>query len=67
MSAPKNARAVIDAAPLMLEALEKLLPFLPDRNDVLNNAAVNEGRASTFHLAALQARQAVARAKEESF
>jgi hypothetical protein len=49
----------------LLEALERLLPYLPDENDVLNHAAVNDGRASDYDVAALHARAAISKVKGE--
>lgn len=55
--------ALIDFGPALLSVLESLLPFLPDRNDALDYAATNHGRASTFQVAALHARELVYRIK----
>lgn len=49
----------------MLEALEELLPYLPDSNDAKNSAAENEGRAAHWHVVALQAREAIRKARGE--
>ena len=46
----------------IFEALKALLSYLPDRNDALNYAATNEGRASSFQVAAIQAREVFQRA-----
>ena len=45
-----------DLALPMFEALKALLPYLPDRNDALDYAATNDGRASSFQVAALRVR-----------
>jgi hypothetical protein len=55
--------AVIDYAPALLVILEELLPYLPDTNDAKDYAATNEGRASSFQVAAIRARELVHRIK----
>jgi hypothetical protein len=52
---------LIDFGPALFAALKNLLPYLPDRNEALNYAATNEGRASSFHVAALHARELIRR------
>jgi hypothetical protein len=54
----KRLRALVQAYHGVLVAAEKLLPYLPDRNDALNYAATNEGRASSYQVAALDLRTA---------
>lgn len=47
----------------LLEASEKVLPYLPDTNDAKNYAATNDGRASNFQVAAIQLRIVAQEAK----
>ena len=56
---------LIAAAPVLLKALEELLPYLPDRNDALNYAATNEGRVGDIHVAVSRACDAIRSAKGE--
>jgi hypothetical protein len=54
---------LIDLAVELFDSLEAVLPYLPDQNDAKNYAAGNEGRASSFQVAAIRARKLVWRAK----
>jgi hypothetical protein len=49
----------------LFEVLKALLPYLPDRNDALDYAATNDGRASNFQVAALRARELFSRIQSE--
>lgn len=52
---PEGARRLADVA----DAARALLPHLPTENDVLNDATVNEGRASPFGVATIHLRHAL--------
>lgn len=43
------------------EALIGLLPYLPTEGELLDNAALNDGRANPYDIAARRARQAIKR------
>lgn len=45
--------------PQALEALKKLEPFLSTRTDLLNNASLNEGRATEYDSACERVREAI--------
>jgi len=56
-----NAR-LMAAAPDLLAALRALEPYLATRQEMLNYASLNEGRASPFDIASVLAREAIAKA-----
>src|SRR5438309_1780700 len=47
----------------LFQALEAVLPYLPDANDAKDYAATNEGRAGSIHVASIRAREVIHRAK----
>ncbi len=59
----RDAKLVAEAQIELLRAIEGVLEFLPDRNDAKNYAATNEGRASSFQVAAIKLRETYARHK----
>ncbi len=50
----------------IVEAAKALLPYLPTKADMLNDASMNEGRASTFNVAGCRLRSALGTALKES-
>jgi hypothetical protein len=54
---------VLDLGPELFEALEAVLPFLPDRYDARDYAATNDGRAGQIHVVSIRARELIHRAK----
>lgn len=61
--ASRDAQVLAEAQTELLAAIEAVLPHIPDRNDALNYAATNEGRASSFQVAALKLREVYARTR----
>ena len=47
----------------LFQALEAVLPYLPDQNDAKDYAATNDGRAGSIHVASIRARELIHRAK----
>lgn len=59
----RDAQIIAQAQTELLAAIEALLPYLPDRNDAKDYAATNEGRASSFQVAAIKLREVYNRTK----
>jgi hypothetical protein len=59
----RDAKLLAEAQTDLLAAIETVLPYLPDRNDAKDYAATNEGRASSFQVAAIKLREVYARNK----
>lgn len=59
----RDAHILAEAQTELLAAVEDVLPYLPDLNDAKNYASLNEGRASSFQVAAIKLRQVYSRAK----
>lgn len=47
----------------LVVAAERLLPYLPDEANLLDNASVSDGRASEYDMAAVGLRKTVAKIK----
>jgi hypothetical protein len=59
----RDARILAEAQTELLAAIETVLPYLPDRNDAKDYAATNDGRASSFQVAAIKLREVYSRNK----
>jgi hypothetical protein len=59
----RDAKLLAEAQTEMLAAIEAVLPYLPDRNDAKDYASTNEGRASSFQVAAIKLREVYDRNK----
>lgn len=54
---------LIESAPALLAACKAILPYLSTETEVLDDAAMNEGRASGYGSASLKLRAAIALAE----
>jgi len=61
--AERDAKLVAEAQEELLKSVEAVLPYLPDTNDAKNYASLNEGRASSFQVAAIRLREVYGRTK----